>query len=128
MKEMIEKFRVIESTLSEEKGEFNLFALFLREDSANKWDLLVSADWIEDNKSDSLQVIARKIQDHLDKKELVNLSRIVLIEDDNPALEAFHKAVSVEHGSAEIQDSNFFGLQIKHAFIITSRRNTAEAS
>lgn len=68
MKGMIDKFKEIESSLSEEKGEFNLFALFLREDSANKWDLLVSADWIEDNKSDSLQLIAQKVQEHLEKK------------------------------------------------------------
>lgn len=128
MKETIDKFREIESSLSEEKGEFNLFALFLREDSANKWDLLVSAEWIEGNKSESLQIISQKIQEHLEKKELVNLSRIVLIEDDNPALEAFHRAISVEHGSAEIQESTFFGLQIKHAIVITSRRNKAEAS
>lgn len=128
MKEMINKFREIESSLSKEKGEFNLFALFLREDSANKWDLLVSAEWIEDNKSESLQIIAQKIQEYLEKKELVSLSRIVLIEDDNPALEAFHRAVRVEHGSAEIKENNFFGLQIKHAFVITSRRNTAKAS
>lgn len=126
--EMIDKFREIESSLSQEKGDFNLFALFLREDSANKWDLLVSADWVVGNKSDSLKIIAKKIQEHLDKKDLVNLSRIVLIEDDNPALDAFNRAISVEHGSAEIKESNFFGLQIKHAFIITSRRNKAEAS
>lgn len=128
MKQMINKFREIESSLSEEKGEFNLFALFLREDSANKWDLLVSADWIEGNKSESLKIIAKKIQEYLEKTELVNLSRIVVIEDDNPALEAFHQAVSVEHGSAEIKESNFFGLEIKHAHVITSRRNKAEAS
>jgi len=128
MKELINKFREIESSLSEEKGEFNLFALFLREGSANKWDLLVSADWIEGNKSESLQIIAQRIQEHLDKKELVNISRIVLIEDDNPALEAFHRAINVEHGSAEIKDSNFFGLQIEHAYVIASRRKTAEAN
>jgi len=128
MKEIIEKFIKIEKELSEEKGEFNLFALFLREESANKWDLLVSADWILEDKSKSLKVIAGKVQEHLEKKELVNLSRIVLIEENNPALESFHKAINVEHGSSEIQDSNFFGLQIKHAFVITSRKNTAEAS
>lgn len=128
MKGMIDKFKEIESSLSEEKGEFNLFALFLREDSANKWDLLVSADWIEGNKSDSLQLIAQKVQEHLEKKELLNLSRIVLIEDDNPALEAFQNAVSVDHGSAEIRESHFFGLNIKHAFVITSRKKATEAS
>lgn len=128
MKELINKFKTIEKELSDEKGEFNLFALFLREDSANKWDLLVSADWIIDNKSESLNLITKKVQEHLDNKELVNLSRIVLIEENNPALEAFHNAISAEHTSAEIQDSNFFGLQIKHAYVITSRKNTAEAN
>jgi hypothetical protein len=128
MKEIIEKFKTIEKELSEEKGEFNLFALFLREDSANKWDLLVSADWIIENKSETLKLITNKVQEHLEKKELVNLSRIVLIEENNPSLEAFHRAINVEHGSTEIRDRNFFGLQIKHAIIITSRKNKAEAS
>lgn len=128
MKELITKFKNIEYALSEEKGNFNLFALFLREGSVNKWDLLVSADWIEGNKSESFQIISQKIQEHLNKKELVNLSRIVLIEDDNPALDALQKAVNVEHGSAEFQESDFFGLHIKHAFVITSRKNAAKAS
>jgi hypothetical protein len=29
----------------------------------------------------------------------------------------------VEHGLAEISDSNFFGLAIKHAYLITSKQN-----
>lgn len=33
MKEIIEKFVTIEKELSDEKGDFNLFALFLREDA-----------------------------------------------------------------------------------------------
>ncbi len=126
MKHIIQKFKTIEKELSNERGSFNLFALFLREESANKWDLLVSADWILADKAESLKLVTKKIQHHLDKKELVNLSRVVLIDENNPALEAFQSAVNVEHGSAEIQDSNFFGLQIKHAFVITSRSNKAE--
>ncbi len=126
MKEIIEKFKSIEKELSIEKGDFNLFALFLREDSANKWDLLVSADWIVQNKSESIKIIANKVQEYLEKKELVNLSRIVVIEEDNPALDVIHKTITVEHGNTEIQDSIFFGIPIKHALIITSRRGIAE--
>jgi hypothetical protein len=37
-------------------------------------------------------------------------------------LDALHKAMQTEHGMTEIQDSNFFGLQIKHAYLITSKR------
>lgn len=128
MTELVKKFRKIESLLSEEKGEFNLFALFLRDGSANKWDLLVSADWIEGNKPESLQIINEKIQEYLEKKELLKLSRIVLIDEDNPALETFYRTISVEHGNKEIKEGNFFGLQIKHAFVITSRRKAAEVS
>lgn len=128
MKEIIEKFITIEKELSEEQGDFSLFALFLREDAADKWDLLVSADWIMYDKSASLKIISNKVQKHLGKKELINLSKIVLIKENNPALEALHNAVEVEHGKAEIQDRTLFGLQIKHAILITSRKKTAETN
>ena len=127
MKEIIDKFKVIEKELSDERGEFNLFALFLREGSANKWDLLVSADWIIEDKSESLSVIASKVQEHLEINELLRLSRIVLINENNPALEAFHQTISVAHGSAEMQDIEFSGLEIKHGIVITSRKQKAEA-
>ena len=128
MKELLEKFKTIEMELSEEEGNFNLFALFLREESANKWDLLVSADWIINDQSDSLKTISAKVQEHLDNKEIINLSRIVLIKDNNPALQSLQESIHIEHGCAEIKDGNFFGLQIKHAYIITSRKTKAEVS
>jgi hypothetical protein len=35
--------------------------------------------------------------------------------------------VQIEHGGVEVRDSNFFGLPVKHAFIITSKRPPAPA-
>jgi len=55
--------------------------------------------------------------------ELTKLSKIVIIEESNPALEAVQRATSVEHGLAEVRDSVFFDLPIRHAYIITSRRD-----
>ena len=55
------------------------------------------------------------------------LSRIVIIESTNPALEALQQAIHVEHGTAEIRDSNFFGLQIKHAYLVTCRQLQEQA-
>jgi hypothetical protein len=43
MKELLGKFVELEQRLSQERGEFSLFALFLREDASDKWDLVVSA-------------------------------------------------------------------------------------
>lgn len=122
MKEIVNKLIAIEKETSVERGEYNLFALFLREDSSNKWDILVAATWIDNNKEDALKYLAPKIQKAFTQNELLQISRIVIIEDTNPALPSLQQAVSIEHGSAEIKDSSFFGLQIKHAFLITSKR------
>jgi hypothetical protein len=122
MKELVEKIKEQEVVMANEKGPFELFALFLREDAPGKWDLVVAAEWIDKNKEASFKYIAGIVQKTLSKEELLKLSRIVLIDENNPALEALHRAMRVEHSIAEIQDSNFFGMQIKHAYLITSRR------
>ncbi len=125
MKEIVNKLLAIEKETSAERGEYDLFALFLREESSDKWDIVVSANWINNNKEDVLKYLARKIQKAFTQSELLLISRIVIIEDTNPALPSLQQTVSIEHGSAEIKDTNFFGLQIKHAFLITSRRRQA---
>lgn len=48
------------------------------------------------------------------------LSRIIILDKDDAALKAIHQAMRVENGLGEISDNNFFGLTIKHAFVITS--------
>lgn len=125
MNDFVKHIQKVERSISSEKGEFNLFALFLRENSLDKWDLLIAAPWVERNKSDALKRISKEIQQNLTKKEMLKLSRLVIIDKSNPALSAFQKAIDTEHGDAEIKDSNFFGLQIKHAHVITSRRVAA---
>ena len=122
MKELVTRFVELEQRLSENNGRFALFALFLREDSVDKWDLVVAAPWIEDNRKRALSHITQQVQDAFSVDELSTLSRIVLVELANPAVAAVNQAVRIEHGQAEIRDSNFFGLQIKHAYVISSER------
>ena len=122
MKEFVEKLRQVELQVAEEKGPFLLFALFLREDAPDLWDLLVAAQWIETNKGEALRYLVPKINALATPEELARLSRIVIIEAGQPALAAIHSAFHIEHSIAEVQNSNFFGLQINHAYIITSRR------
>lgn len=122
MRDYAEKFKAIESEISEQKGPFNLFALFLREGSPSAWDLLINAPWADDDKSEALKLIAKRVTDQLGSSGMTYLSRIVLIEPDNPGFEAITKAFSAEHSWIEVKESNFFGLQIEHAYIVTSRR------
>ena len=122
MKELVDKFVELERKISEKKGGFALFALFLREDAIDKWDLLVAAPWIETDRKTALSYITKQIQSSFTPEELTQLSRVVLIDQTNPALDAINRAMKIEHGVADVQDNNFFGLQIKHAFIITSQK------
>lgn len=125
MNQLIEKLRQLEIELSAEKGSFSLFALFLREDAPGVWDLLVGAPWVESNKGAALKLIVTKLNQIASPDDLKMLSRIVVIERSNPALSAIQSAFHIEHGTAEVQNSNFFGLQIKHAYVITSLRADA---
>jgi hypothetical protein len=119
--EFAEKFRELESRVAADRGDFVLFALFIREDVPDRWDLLVSAPWIGDNKDEVVDYLALQIGSGIGSQALTEISRIVVIDPGDPAVEAFNRAIRVEHGSVEVKDSNFFGLPVKHAYIITSR-------
>ena len=121
MKELVNRLITIEVEISKEKGQFHLFALFLREDSEDKWDLLVAAPWIDENKTDAIKHISSVVQKALNENELLKITRVVIIDDTNRDLRAVHRAIDIEHGSAEINNCNFFGHIIKHAYLITSK-------
>ncbi len=120
MKQMIEKLAALEQHIATEKGEFSLFALLLREDAEDKWDLLVAAPWLETDKKEGLAYLVDKLRPQLTAQELLSLSRIVLLEKGNPVLEALHRMIQVQHGMGEVRDGIVFGVPIKHAYLITS--------
>ena len=80
MKEIVEKLKQKEQAMTQAKGPFDLFALFLREDAPYKWDLVVAAKWIEENKQEALKYISKALQESLTQNELLKLSRIVIID------------------------------------------------
>ena len=124
MKNIIEKLLKIERETSAEKGDYNLFALFIREGSSNRWDLLVSANWIT-KKTDVRHYLAKRMQASFEPGEIVHFSRIIIIEKDNPDLAELQEAVAIEHGSAELKCFDFSGQSIERAYLITSKRNEA---
>ena len=123
MKQLVEKLISLERKIAEEKGSFSLFALFLREDAEDRWDLLASAPWLQKDKKDGLIYLASQLRKSLKQEEMLTISRIVLVDEKHPAFKAVQTVVDVEHAKGiEVRDSTFFGLRIKHAYIITSRR------
>jgi len=124
--DLVQKFVRLESEVAAVKGDFTLFALFLREDVPDRWDLIVAAPWVGGDKEESVNFLIDQIKQRLGEQELTNLSRIVLADPDDVSVANFNRAIRVEHGPPiEVVDSNFFGMPIKHAYIITSKRPQA---
>lgn len=72
-----------------------------------------------------MQYFVDEIQPFLGPQNLIALSRIVVVDPNDAAVRALNRAISAEHGSVEVRDSNFFGLLVKHAYIITSKLQEA---
>ncbi len=125
--DLTQKFADFESRISGEKGDFALFALFMREDSPDRWDLMVSAPWTGDDKQSAVNYFVGQIKSSLGDQGLTSLSRIVVIDPQDAAVQALNRAIQIEHGRVEVRDSEFFGLAVKHAYIITSKRAPAPA-
>ena len=121
MKALAEKLRGLEQSIADEKGPFNLFALFLREDAPDVWDIVVAADWIEEDQPQALAELSKRVRAYLRPDEITRISRVVIVKRANPAVKAIASAVSITHGVAEVANSNFFGLAIKQAFVITAQ-------
>lgn len=122
------KFAKLEADVAAARGDFTLFALFLREDVPDRWDLIISAPWVSADQRGALDYLVNRIKSDLGPGDLTQLSRIVFIDPTDVSVRALNQAIAVEHGSVEVHDSNFFGLPIRHALIITSKGpNTAAA-
>ena len=121
MKTMADRFALLEREIAREKGDFSLFALVLREDVPEKWDLVVAAPWFSSDRKRVLDFFVAEIKSLLGPRQLLDLSRIVVLEASDAAVQALNRAIHVEHGMAEVRDSVFLGLPIRHAYIFSSK-------
>jgi hypothetical protein len=116
-----DKMAALEKEISAEKGDFYLFALFCREDAADRWDLVVASPWLEADEKQGLNYLADKVRVALTEEELLSLSKIVVLEADNPVVDAVRKSVQeTRHGRIELQNQDFAGVQVAHVCISTS--------
>lgn len=117
---LAKEIQLVEKELSDQFGDFALVALLLREDSPDRWDLLISAPWSKDAQSTLKEVVAH-LKKHLNSTETAMLSRVVILNPMEPIVKTFNSAIRTEHGMAEIKDSTFNNIPIKHAYVITSK-------
>ncbi len=122
----ITKFEQLQRELSREKGNFVLFGLFLRDEAPGKWDFIVSAPWLEQGKMKALQLLVDRAKPIIGQQELLNLSRIITLNHDDPALfEILSKDRHIDKVT-ELKDITVAGIEISHAFIFHADEIVAE--
>jgi hypothetical protein len=123
----IDELRQFMKNVVGEHGEFTVFGLFLRDEAPDKWDLVVSAPWLEEGKLKALGEFAKELSEAIGEDKVMSLSRIVTLNADDPALDAIVR-LGVSGGTVELRDTNVFGLKIKHAYILRAKRPQPEPS
>src|SRR5437764_13878109 len=118
----IEKLRKVMNQVSAEKGDFVLFGLFLSEESPDRWDLVVSAPWLEKGRLKALGEFVEILSSIVGQKDIHSLSKIVTLNHDEPSLKAILRTVQVENVPIVLQDNNLFGLEVKQAYILRAKR------
>jgi len=121
MNDLIAKIGDVERDIAQEKGSFNLFAFFEREDIYDRWDVVVSAPWAKFDML-TLDYVADVLRRHLQPSEMVRLARIVVLDAAEDPVKALTEKYQVEHGEIELNHPQRFGLPVKYGYIITARR------
>jgi hypothetical protein len=115
------KLRKAMRRIAAKKGDFTLFGLFMRADAPGTWDLVVSAPWLEGGKLKALGEFTELLSKSIGEQSLRQFSRIVTLNQHDPALTAVVSAFSVDDGELRVQHSNLFGLEIEEAIIIRAK-------
>jgi len=118
----IEKFRRAMHEIAAKKGPFILFALFQRENALEGWDLVVSSSWLEPRRLKQLTEFANALKSVVGERQLLELSQIVPINKDDPALKAVLSTVQIDDGVVEVHQAVFFDQRIKHAIFLRAKR------
>ena len=122
MNEILDQLKKILLELEHEHSSILVFALFLREDST-RWDLVISAPWLDSGDAESYKIVATKVQNLLNTEELIQLSRIVILDVEDSAVSFLQNSYNVPNGSIkEIENcepfTRKFNFTIKAAYLL----------
>ena len=121
MTSLHEKFLKIEKDISNERGEFNLFALAYRDIEENKFDVILSADWINVQDKEVMKYIVNVIKKELISEEMIAISRIILLEKENPILKELTRLIKISHSVVEFKECKFNNIRLDRVIIFSSK-------
>ncbi len=122
MKTLAEKVKALLPML-EQRGTVYLFALFEREETAGKWDIVLSSQWSDNERGDAVRLISDALVPKLNPEELSALSRIFIAPSHDPAVDQLIKADQAHHVERFYATGfDFMGVPIKQFYVFRTRK------
>jgi hypothetical protein len=129
MKSILQKLKNALLELEQEHGPITVCALFLREEPLQIWDIVISAPWLNAGKMESYQIIGSKIQETLSGSEIVQFSRVVILDESDPVTAFLQGSYPVSNDDIkELPGDPFserFGFTIKRAYLLRCQKAKA---
>lgn len=126
MNDIIEKLKSLIKDLEKEYGSLLIFALFLRNGDLEKWDIIISASWLNPTEMQSYKTISSKLQEYLSDVELVQFSRVVILNQDDPVVSYLLGLETISNGGYKELKANElsekFKFTIKRAYLLRSKK------
>jgi len=126
MEQIIKKIKNAINSLESENDLLLICALFLREEPLEKWDIIISAPWLNPKELESYKKVSSKFQEFLTDSELLKFSRIVLLDQNDPVITYLLDLKSIKNGGyeelAKDELSDKFKFTIKRAYLLRSQK------
>ena len=107
----------IRKVLSDAYGgkKFDFAAIIEREDAGERWDLAVSADWIDEY--DFIETVAPKLSEVLSDSELIKLGRIVVLNPMGEFMQEYNQRIGPVTEDRDLFNITFGGIPVRHAHV-----------
>ena len=126
MNETILKLKSAITSIEKKNGPLVICALFLREEPLEKWDILISAPWLNPTEMVSYQAISDSLKEFLNDSEFIDISRIVILSQDDPVVSYLLNLDTISNGGfKELHTdvlSERFKFIIKRAYLLRSQK------
>lgn len=122
-----EKLQIAERAIASAQGPFVLFVLAEREETPGKWDLLVSALWLENNRK-GVQKIVDGLNAHLTPADWIQLASITPLPPSMDYVQWIARKYDVQHHDQEVINTFWDSLFVPHGYVITAKLPSAPAA
>lgn len=123
--------------LSQLYGDFALFSLVQQEETAGKWDIVVSAPWVSENRA-GIQRIVDVLRQYLTAEDWLNIARVLPLRVDSPLVQTMTRIFFAPNlsrdeagGGLMVQETSSFvteAVTVERAFVIIADRAASNSA